>query len=115
MTTKMIVNFLTVSESHKQTSFMRVAQCYSDKQTNEISVIALRAELCAIRRFGIRRFGLQWVVLIMGLSPKRRIPKRRVPQSSVRSAITNILFVCLSVKAIVQNRTNEYQLYKMQS
>ena len=39
---------------------MRVAQCYTDKQTNKILVIALRTELCGV-------------------------------QSSVRSAITNIL------------------------
>ena len=70
---------------------MLVAQCYTDKQTNIILVLALRTELCGIRRFGIRRFGLQWVVLIMGLSPKRRIP-----QSSVRRASTNIIFVSFS-------------------
>ena len=57
---------------------MRVAQCYTDKQTNIILVLALRT-----------------VILIMGLSPKRRIP-----QSSVRSASTNIIFVCFSMSTV---------------
>ena len=69
----------------KQPSFMRVAQCYTDKQTNIILVLALRTELCGIRHFGLKP-------IIKGLSPKRRIP-----QSSVRSASTNNIFVCLYV------------------
>ena len=39
---------------NKQTSFMRVAQCYTDKQMNIILVLALRTELRRIRRFGLK-------------------------------------------------------------